>query len=142
MAREAQRDPVEWWSASAREHVPVDDEERPEPDDPERGPKGWRRASFDLNTHPLHPFPKVRQRDLLVPLHRDRWKLFGACLVCGAGLSVLWVYFPLFLVAILLNNNLGVWKWIGMGAFTAVVTVALFVYASTKEEEYLEDIRS
>jgi hypothetical protein len=136
-----ERDPIEWWSAYRREHVPVDDEERPALEDAEPEPKGWRRASFDLNTHPLHPFPKVRQRDLLVPLHRDRWKLLGACAVCGAGLSVLWVYFPLFLVAIMLNDNLGFWKWVGMGAFAAATTVALFLYASAKEEEYLKDLQ-
>ena len=141
MAREAQPDPVEWWSAYRREQVPVDDEERPELHDAEQEPKGWRRASFDLNTHPLHPFPKVRQGDVLVPLPRQRWKLFGACLVCGAGLSVLWVYFPLFLVAILVNDNLGVWKWVGMGAFAAATTLALFLYASAKEEDYLEELQ-
>ena len=140
MAREAQRDPVEWWSSYQRER-PAGSEEQPELYDPEREPKGWRRASFDLNTHPLHPFPKVRQRDLLVPLHRDRWKLFGACLVCGAGLSVLWVYFPILLVAILLDENFGIWKWVGMSAFAAVATAALFLYASSEEAKYVEDLR-
>jgi hypothetical protein len=140
VARDAQRDPVEWWSAYQSERAPGDEEDRPELHDPEQEPKGWRRASFDLNTHPLHPFPKVRQGDLLVPLHRERWKLFGACLVCGAGLSVLWVYVPLFLVAILVNDNFGVWKWVAMGAFAAVTTVALIRYASAKEEEYLEEL--
>jgi protein-S-isoprenylcysteine O-methyltransferase Ste14 len=54
---------------------------------------------------------------------------------------VLWVYFPLFLIAILVNDNFGVWKWVGMGAFAAATTVALFLYASAKEEEYLEEFR-
>lgn len=141
MAREARPDPVEWWSSYRRERVPREVEKRPELHDSAQEPKGWRRASFDLNTHPLHPFPKVRQSDLLVPLHRERWKLFGACLVCGAGLSVLWVYFPMLLVAIMLDDNFGVWKWAAMGAFAAVATVALFLYASAEEEKYLEEFQ-
>ena len=140
MARQARTDPVEWWSSYRRDQLPADEEERPELHDPEQEPKGWRRASFDLNTHPLHPFPNVTQRDLLVPLNADRLKLFGACLVCGVGLSVLWVYFPMAFVAILLDDNFGPWKWVGMGGFAAVVTVGLFLYASAEEEKYRESL--
>ncbi len=142
MARRAQPDPVEWWRSYRREQADAATTEGPSKlIDLERRPKRWRRASFDLNTHPLHPFPRVSQRDLLVPLNHDRLKLFSACLLCGAGLSVLWVYFPLFIVAIMLNNDFGFWKWVGMGAFAAVTTVALFLYASAEEDKYLESIQ-
>lgn len=140
MARQAQRDPVEWWR-SFRAEAEGERDEPPLFGEPELEPRFWRRASFDLRTHPNHPNPKVSQRDLLVPLYADRLKLFGACFVCGAGLSVLWVYVPLFLVAIMLNDDFGAWKWAAMGAFAAVTTVVLFLYASGKEEQYLESIQ-
>jgi len=138
MPTNVRHDPVEWW----RSYRPEQEEKagRPELFDPERQPKRWNRASLDLNTHPLHPFPNVRQRDLLVPLHADRLKLFGACLVCGAGLSVLWVYFPLMFVAIPLNANLGFWPWVAMGAFTALITIGLYLYASAREKHYAESL--
>jgi hypothetical protein len=138
MAKDVGRDPVEWW----RSFPPEQEQKGNQPDlfEPERQPKRWNRASLDMKTHPLHPFPNVRQRDLLVPLHADRLKLFGACLVCGAGLSVLWVYLPLMLIGIPLGNDFGIWKWVGMGAFAAAVTVALFLYASAKEAHYLETL--
>jgi hypothetical protein len=140
VARRPKSDPVEWWS-SVRGEPEASADEPPLHAEPEVEPRFWRRASFDLATHPLHPSPRVSQRDLLVPLNKDRAKLFAACLVCGAGLSVLWVYFPLFIVAILLDNDFSPWKWVGMGAFAAVMTVALFLYASAEEAKYLEKIR-
>ena len=140
MAREAQPDPVTWWR-SFRNEREGEDEEPALFAEPEVEPRFWRRASFDLNTHPAHPRPRVAQRDLLVPLNRDRMKLFAACLVCGAGLSLLWVYFPLFIVAVMLNNDFGYWKWAGMAAFAATATLALFLYASAQEEKYLDELR-
>ena len=68
--------------------------------DPEQAPKGWNRASLEMKTHPLHPAPKVKQRDLLLPMYADRLVLLGACLVCGICFSVLWVYFPELVVAV------------------------------------------
>ena len=124
--RQAQPEPFDSWRAYRRRK----DAERFDLRDPDQEPKGWKRTRH-----------KISQRDLLVPLSPNRLKLFGACSVCGAGLAVLWVYFPLLLVAIALNRPFGEWEWIGLGAFAAVVTVALFLYASAKEEEYLEDLR-
>ncbi|HYX88413.1 MAG TPA: hypothetical protein VE753_03500, partial [Gaiellaceae bacterium] len=80
------------------------------------------------------------QRDLLGPLSPSRLRLLGACAVCGAGLAVLWLYFPLLLVAIALDRPFDRWEWISVAAFAGVVTVALFLYASAKEEKYLEEI--
>ena len=107
----------------------------------------WRRYKRDLSEAEdrparwsvLRPKP-VTQRDLLVPTGADRLKLFGACLFCGAGLSVLWVYFPLLMVSIMLNRDFGAWMWTGMGAFAAVAGVALFLYASADERKYWESL--
>jgi hypothetical protein len=141
VAGRAKSDPVEWWHSFRGEAEGTVEDEPPLFAEPEVEPKYWRRASFDLATHPMHPAPRVSQRDLLVPLNRDRMRLFLACLVCGAGLSVLWVYFPMMIVAIMLDNDFGPWKWVGMGAFAALMTVALFFYASAEEEKYVESIQ-
>lgn len=106
------------------------DAERFDLRDPDQEPKGWKRTRH-----------KISQRDLLIPLSPSRLTLFGACAVCGAGLAVLWVYFPLLLVAIALDRPFAGWEWIGLGAFAAAVTVALFLYASAKEEGYLEELK-
>jgi hypothetical protein len=97
--------------------------------DPDQEPKGWRRTRHAIS-----------QRDLLVPTPGNRVKLFGACSVCGAGLAVLWIYFPLLLVSIAIDRPFGEWEWIALGAFAAVVAVLLFLYAAAKEAEYLEEI--
>jgi hypothetical protein len=132
VAPKARQDPVEWWRGRAQTLAQA--REIPELSDPERKPRrGWNRASFDLNTHPLHPFPKVTQDDLLVPSARDRLALLGACLLCGACLSVLWVYFPLMFIAIPLDAHLGDWPWIAMGVVTVLAGVFLFAYASVRD---------
>jgi hypothetical protein len=120
MGRQAQLDPVDEWWRSSRSNV-----------------AGSKRKT--KNRSPLRPSP-VRPHDFLVPVGADRLKLFGACAVCGAGLAVLWVYFPVLLVAILLDESFGVWKWAGMGVFAAAVTAALFRYALAEEEKYLEEL--
>jgi hypothetical protein len=105
------------------------DAERFDLRDPDQEPKGWKRTRH-----------RISQRDLLVPLSSNELKLFGACLLCGVGLSLLWAYFPMLMVAIMLNEKFGPWHWAGLGAFAVVLTVALFLYASAKEEEYLEEL--
>ena len=73
----------------------------------------WRRYKRDLTEAEDRPTtrwsalrPKqVSQRDLLIPVDRHGVKLFAACLFCGFGLSVLWVYFPLLLVSIALDQH-------------------------------------
>ena len=119
-------DLVDWRRAYRRRR----DAERFDLRDPDQEPKGWKRTRH-----------KISQRDLLLPLNPYRLQLFGACLLCGLGLTLLWAYFPLLMVAIMLNERFGPWHWAGLAAFAAVVTVVLFLYASAKEEELLEDLR-
>jgi hypothetical protein len=125
MPRQAEPEPVDWSRAyRLRKRA-----ERFDLRDPDLEPKGWKRTKH-----------KISQRDLLVPLNPSRLKLLGACALCGAGLSVLWVYFPVLLVTIPLNAHIGLWLWLAMAAFAAVATLALFLYASAKEEEYLDEL--
>jgi hypothetical protein len=118
-------EPFDWRRAYRRRR----DAERFDLRDPDLEPKGWKRTRH-----------KISQRDLIVPLSPSRLKLLGACSVCGAGLAVLWLYFPLLLVAIALDHPFGRWEWISVAAFAGVVTIALFLYAAAKEEEYLDEI--
>jgi hypothetical protein len=107
----------------------------------------WRRYKRDLTEAEDRPArwsalrPKqVSQRDLLIPVSRHRVKLFAACLFCGFGLSVLWVFFPLLMVSIALNRSLGAWNWAIMGGFAAVAGLALYLYAATDERKYLDSL--
>jgi hypothetical protein len=94
--------------------------------------KGWDRASLEMKTHPLHPFPDVTRRDLLIPSSLDRLALFAACLVCGICLSVFWIYLPAFLITPFVGR-LGGWFW-GAMVVTALAA-ALVLYAFGRVDE-------
>ena len=108
----------------------------------------WRRYKRDLTEGEDRPTtrwsalrPKqVSQRDLLIPVDRHGVKLFAACLFCGFGLSVLWVFFPLLLVSIALDRSLGVWNWAIIGGFTAFAGVALYLYSAADEQKYWDSL--
>jgi hypothetical protein len=125
VTRWAQSEPVDWQRAYRRRR----DADRFDLRDPDQEPKGWKRTRHAIS-----------QRDLLVPASGGRFKLLGACSVCGAGLAVLWLYFPLLLVSIALDRPFDRWEWIGVACVAGVVTLALFLYAAAKEREYLEEI--
>jgi len=107
----------------------------------------WRRYKRDLTEEQDRPArwrvlrpSQVSQRDLLIPGSRHRLKLFLACLFCGAGLSVLWVYFPLLMISIALDRNFGIWKWTVLGGFAAIAALALYLYAAADEEKYWDSL--
>ncbi len=108
----------------------------------------WRRYKRDLTEGEDRPAtrwsalrPKqVSQRDLLIPVGRDRMKLFAACLFCGFGLSVLWVFFPLLLISIALDRSLGVWNWAIIGGFTAFAGLALYLYSTADNQRYWDSL--
>jgi hypothetical protein len=108
----------------------------------------WRRYKRDLSESEDRPVSRwtvlrprqVSQRDLLIPTSADRLKLLGACLACGFGLSVLWIYFPMLMVSIALDRDFGFWKWAVMGGFGAVAGVALFGYAVSDEQRYWDSL--
>src|SRR6266550_7297135 len=102
----------------------------------------WRRYKRDMTETEDRPTarwsalrPKqVNQRDLLIPVGRHRVKLLVACLFCGFGLSVLWVFFPLLLVSIFIDRSLGVWNWAIMGGVAALAGLALYLHSAADEQ--------
>jgi hypothetical protein len=107
----------------------------------------WRRYKRDLTEAEDRPTrwsalrPKqVSQRDLLIPVGRRRMTLFAACLFCGFGLSVLWVFFPLLMVSIALDRSLGAWNWAIIGGFAAVAGLALYLYSAADERKYWDSL--
>jgi hypothetical protein len=103
---------------------------RRDPNDKEERPRRW---------NPLVP-KKVSHQDLVIPARRGRLTLFGACVLCAAGFSILWVYFPMLIVAIMLDHDLGDWIWGSMAGFTSVFSVALYVHAAAEEEKQLDTL--
>jgi hypothetical protein len=108
----------------------------------------WRRYKRDLTEAEDRPTtrwsalrPKqVSQRDLLIPVGRHRVKLLLACLFCGFGLSVLWVFFPLLLVSIFINQSLGLWNWAIMGGSAALAGLALYLCSAADEQRYWDSL--
>ena len=70
--------------------------------------KGWERASVDLYSRPDRVQRDIRREDLLAPADDRTVFLLGACLLCGAMLSVLYVLFPLLLITFA-GFDLGGW---------------------------------
>lgn len=99
--------------------------------------KGWNRASLELNTHPLHRFPDVTRRDLLIPSSLDRLALLGACLVCGICLSVFWVFLPAFLITPFVGQLDG-WLWGAMIVAGLGSALVLYTLGRTHEQRDAE----
>jgi hypothetical protein len=99
--------------------------------------KGWDRASLDMNTHPLHRFPDVTRRDLLIPSSFDHLALFAACLVCGVCLSVFWVYLPAFLITPFVGELDG-WLWAAMAVVAVTSAVVLYALGRAHEQRDAE----
>src|SRR5687767_15644051 len=99
--------------------------------------KGWNRASLEMKTHPLHPFPDVTRSDLLMPSSPDRLVLLGACLVCGICLSVFWVYLPAFLITPFVGELDG-WLWSTMAVAALGSTLVLYALGRTDEQRAAE----
>jgi hypothetical protein len=72
-------------------------------------PKGWDRASIRRRVHPNHPFPRLTQKDLLLPERSDLLRLAGDAVVVGVAFSGL-VFFPLLMVAFTQSHD-PPWFW-------------------------------
>jgi hypothetical protein len=82
----------------------------------------------------------VTQEELLVPDFASRLALFGACLACGAMLSVLWGFFGLTFLTLALGVH-GAWVGWGMLVIGVASALGLFAYASWErkgDREWLE----
>jgi hypothetical protein len=98
-------------------------------------PKGWDRASIQVNTHPLHPFPKVRPFDLLRPRATNRARLVLDCFAVGVALALL-VYFPLMMISFTTTADLSVWILGTMATIGGAAAILLFFAALADEREF------
>jgi hypothetical protein len=103
----------------------------------ERGnePKGWDRASIQMNTHPLHSFPKVGPLDMIRPTATSKARLVLDCLAVGLSLALL-VYFPLMMISFTTTADLSTWILGTMATIGTVAAVLLFFAALADEREF------
>ena len=119
----------------------VPDHRQPAPNVADRGSrKGWGRASIKLNTKPDRLPAPIDQADLLIPRSADRLVLLGACLVCGACISVLWGYVPLFLFTVVAGISFGAWLWSTLAAIALGSALVLFAIAVDRERGYADTL--
>lgn len=89
-------------------------------------PKGWERASLEVNTRPVRVERDISRADLVIPdAGGGRFLLILASLACGLGLSFLFVFWPLMLVAFL---GAGIGRWILPLALLAALVLAAVLY--------------
>jgi hypothetical protein len=118
-------------------------EERTRPFGPrlsrEDDPKGWDRTSIATNSHPLHPWPRVTQADLILPSGDHLLKLAGDCVVFGTCMALL-AFFPLWMMDVMANGAWANWVWGSMAAVAVVSGVTLFIAAPRSDRRYLEKL--
>lgn len=100
--------------------------------------RSWDRASFEVNTAPARRRGGIRPRDVLLPAHHSRLKLFGACVVCGVAISILYVWLPLLVLSIAINKPIGPQIWLFVLTAAVVATTVLFILASRQMARYRE----
>jgi hypothetical protein len=100
--------------------------------------RSWNRASFEFHTRPVRTPRRLRQRDVLLPVHHSSLRLFVACVGCGLAISLLYAWVPLMIVAIVLDDPLEPWFWGIVAGVGLVSTVVLFVLASRQMSRYHE----
>lgn len=127
----------DFWTGYLPDHVR---QPGPKPADREAEGKGWGRASIKLNTKPDRLPKRIDQADLLIPTSGDRLVLLGACLVCGACISVLWGYFPLLLITIVGGVSFGAWLWSSLAAVALGSALVLFAIAVERERGYADTL--
>jgi hypothetical protein len=87
--------------------------------------KGWDRVSFDANTRPIKVERDITSADLVIPRGGSLVVLVLACLGCGFGLALLFVFWPLMLIALL---DVGVGRWIGPAVLASGLALAVVLY--------------
>ena len=86
--------------------------------------KGWNRASFEANTRPIKVERDITSADLVVPSNGGLLVLTLSCIACGLGLALLFVFWPLMLVALL---DVGVGRWIVPAVLASGVVFAAWL---------------
>ena len=97
--------------------------------------KGWDRASIQVNTHPLHPFPNVSPFDLLRPTAANKLRLVVDCFAVGVALALL-VYFPLLMISFTTTADLSAWIAGTMVVIGGTTAILLFFAALADEREF------
>jgi hypothetical protein len=87
--------------------------------------KEWNRASFEHKTRPIDVELDVTSADLVVPRSGSLLVLTLACIACGLGLALLFVFWPLMLVAFL---DVGVGRWIVPAVLVAGLIFAAWLF--------------
>ena len=102
--------------------------------------KGWDRASFEANTRPIHVERDVTSADLVVPRGGSLVALVLACIACGLGLALLFVFWPLMLVALL---DVGVGRWIvpAVLAGGSIFALVLYVWELRVRRDVADELR-
>jgi hypothetical protein len=101
---------------------------------------GWDRASIEFRSRPNRLPERMSNAEIYIPQMSDRLTLFAACLGCGACISVLWIYIPAWIVAVLSGNDLTPWLFYGMLAGALACGVLLFLIALPRENRYAEEL--
>jgi hypothetical protein len=102
-------------------------------------PDTWDRASIKANTHPLHPFPTTRRKDLTLPKRTDRWKLVGDCVVFGLAVLGLCA-FPAYMASMFVEGS-SLWLWLACLAVGILSGVWLYARASAvTDRDYVESL--
>jgi uncharacterized membrane protein YdbT with pleckstrin-like domain len=86
--------------------------------------KDWNRASFEANTRPIKVERDITSADLVVPSNGGLLVLTLGCIACGLGLALLFVFWPLMLVALL---DVGVGRWIVPAVLASGVVFAAWL---------------
>lgn len=103
--------------------------------------KGWDRASFEANTRPVRVERDITSADLVSPRGGNLVVLLVACLACGLGLALLFVFWPLMLIAFL---DVGIGRWIvpAVLASGAAFAVAFYVWELRVRRDAADELRA
>jgi hypothetical protein len=99
----------------------------------------WDRPSFELNTRPTRAERDIRREDLLAPSHDGPVLLAAACLACGLMLSVLYVFFPLLLIAFA-GFDLGGWLLGSVLVGAVASAIGLYVWDVRARRDFLNEL--
>lgn len=86
--------------------------------------KDWDRASYEMNTRPIKVERDITSADLVAPSNGSLLVLTLGCIACGLGLALLFVFWPLMLVAFL---DVGVGRWIVPAVLASSVVFAAWL---------------
>ena len=104
-------------------------------------PKGWDRASVSFKSHPLHPMPRVKREDLIIPTAPRPLRRLLDCAVVGISLALL-CYFPLLMVAYMSTSDMSTWIYGTMIAVASLTTVWVFTLTVLDERRFRADFES